>query len=413
MKKNINLMPRKWQVATATLFLALFPGFFFYHTLLGMGYISPVLGGFFGPVSVIAFPVMIYIYINNILKYKSKLSAIDIVFLLLMAFSVIVSVVNFADGRLALGDTKMLIWSLFGVLFNFIMYILSRSVPIDSTKFRKCIYFSLFGMFLIAVLNVGDTGTFYLQEDSPYKEVVATYQGFARSIAVIALVAIALVDGLLIFAISVFIGVLTLFFNGARTELVCFIFSTIILAFTRYGILKILFLSAGFMLSITLAVYGLSAEKYEKFVGNNRNLQLFDLDNATSAQERNYLHEFAIRTIWENPILGDYASYLNIEGTSDIGSVAHNILSAWVNLGILGFIGYISITLLIVFSIIKNWKKVRAGDIEWNLVVAFSSFSIVAMIFGKDYTYMIFGLAVGFCARAISSKNYRPWSIYK
>lgn len=372
-----------------------------------MGYISPILGGFFGPMSVVAFPIIIYIYINCILKYKSKLSAIDIVFLLLMAFSVAVSVVNFADGRLAFGDTKMLIWSLSGVLFNITMYIVSRSVPFESIKFRKCIYFSLFGMFFVALLNVGDTGIFYLQEDSPYKEVVATYQGFARSIAVIALVAIALVDGLLIFAISVFIGVLTLFLNGARTELVCFIFSAIILTFTRYGILKILFLSAGFVLSITLAVYSLSAEKYEKFVGNNRNLQLINLDNATSAQERKYLHEFAIRTIWENPILGDYASYLNIEGASDIGSVAHNILSAWVNLGILGFIGYISIILLILLSIIKNWKKVRAGNVEWNLVIAFSSFSIVAMIFGKDYTYMIFGLAVGFCARAISNENHR------
>ena len=327
-----------------------------------------------------------------------------------MVFSVVVSVINFADGRLALGNTKMLIWSLLGVLFNLMMYMLSRSMPIESAKFRKCIYFSLFGMFLIVVLNVGDAGFFYLQEDSPYKEVVATYQGFARSIAVIALVAIAIAEGFFMFTMVVFIGVLALFVNGARTDLVCFLVATVFLSFTRFGILKALSMSAGFVLSIMLALYIFPSEIYEKFVGKNRVLELFDLKSSTSAQERYYLNEFAVRTISKNPIFGDYASYLNIpgiSGTSGVGSYAHNILSAWVNLGIFGFIGYIYIAILIGFTVAKNWKRVREGGAEWNLVVAFSSFSIVAMASGQDYTYLVFGFAVGFCARSISNRNYR------
>jgi hypothetical protein len=414
MKAKIESRLHWRQVVIAVVFFVLFPGFFFYDTLLGLDYIPPIFGGYFGPVSLAAFPLVLYIYIRDIARYKKSWSASDIIFLLLMAFSMGVSVINFTAGRLAFGVREMLIYSLSGVLFNLMTYILSRSVPVESIKFRKYIYLSLFAMGLIALLNVGDEGIFYLQEQSANRDFVSTYQGFARSIAVIALVAIAVAEGLFVFAIAAFIGVLALFLNGARTELVSFFVATILLSFTRFGILKTLSLNIGFMLPIILVLYGLSPDTYEKYVSNNRNLQLFDLENATSVQLRNYLNEFAIRTISENPVFGDYASYLVIpglvgtSGNSGLGSYAHNILSAWVNLGLLGFVGYICIPILITFYVMTNLKKIRAGGVEWNLVIAFASFYIVAAIFGTEYTYMFFGLTVGFYARAISNLNSGP-----
>ena len=402
---KINLISRWWKGIAAIVFFALFPGFFFYETLAGLDYIPPIFGGLFGWLSVIVFPILLINYIYNIAKYKKSWNAINIIFFLILTYSVIVSIIGFIYGRFALGHREMLVWSLSGVLFNINMYILANSVPLESKKFVKYIYYSLFLMCFIALLNVGDTGSFYLQENSANKEAIATYQGFARSIAVIALVSIALANGFLMFAVAVFIGVLALFLNGARTEFVCFFVAVIVLAFARFGILKTLSLGTAFMVLVVLGGYGLTVTEYEKFVGNNRNLQLFDLGNATSAQARHHLNEFAIRTIFENPILGDYASYLSISKISGIGSYAHNILSAWVNLGIIGFIGYVVIALLMIFAIVKNWKKIKKGSAVWNLMIAFSSFSIVAMIFSATYSYMVFGLAVGFFARAISHRN--------
>ena len=397
-----NPVLRRRQVIAVLIFLALFPGFFFYHTLLGKGYIPPVLGGFFGPVVIITFPIVFYIYSNDIGKYKEEWTGISAIFILLMAFSIIVSIINFADGRAALGNREMLTWSLSGVIFNLATYMLARIIPVESKKFTNFIYISLVAMLFIALLNMGDAGIFYIKQESADKEIVATYQGFARSIAVVAVIAISLATSFISFGLVVLSGAVALFVNGARTEFACFLVSVSFLSCARFGFLKSFSMGAGFIGVMIIAIYGLSPENYDKFIGNNRSLQLFELADSTSVEARGYLSNFAIRTISESPMLGDYASYLKIGG---VGSYSHNILSAWVNLGILGFSVYCMLLGTMVVSVIKNWRYIRLGKVRWNLLVAFSSFAIVAMVFGKDYSYMVFGLAVGFYARTASCRN--------
>lgn len=390
----------RWQsLIAASAFIALFPGFFLYHTVLGFGIIPPVLGGFFGPVAVAVFPLILLIFFWNIGRYKKNWSRIEVAFLALMGYSTIIALVNFADGRSAFGNTEMLTWSISGVLFNLVAYLLARTIPIESKGFRKIIYFSLIGMFLIALLNVGESGIFYIKEQSANEDAVATYQGFARSIAVVAMLTISMVRRKLLFLFSAFLGVVALFLSGARTELVCFIISAAIILLTRFNFMKSALASA-LLIALAFVIVGLlSASSYEKFVANNRNLELLDLSNSTSAEARLELGGDALRTIAENPIFGDYASYLSSGG---VGSYAHNLLSAWVNLGVVGFFLYVAIFFGVLTRLFGTRNRLKSENVSWGVATAVFAFTFVAMLFGKEYTFMLFGLMIGFYGRAFS-----------
>jgi hypothetical protein len=69
---------------------------------------------------------------------------------------------------------------------------------------------------------------------------------------------------------------------------------------------------------------------------DNRILELLDLSQSTSANKRHHLTVYAMQTIAAHPILGDYASYKP-------GYYSHNVLSAWVDLGLFGFVYLLAI----------------------------------------------------------------------
>tara|TARA_B100000925_G_C21776885_1_gene374540 strand:- start:150 stop:611 length:462 start_codon:yes stop_codon:yes gene_type:complete len=103
--------------------------------------------------------------------------------------------------------------------------------------------------------------------------------------------------------------------------------------------------------------------------------------------------EFAINQISQFPFLGNYASYVDEFGGT--GSVPHNILSAWLNLGLLGFVLYI-------FMFIALWGSALRGflnnekDIYFNLFLIFLVFTTAALVVTKVYSYMFVGLLLGF-----------------
>ena len=97
-----------------------------------------------------------------------------------------------------------------------------------------------------------------------------------------------------------------------------------------------LFILATVLLTVFLKLH---IDQLITSIPDNRILELLDLSHSTSANKRHHLTMHAVQTIKAHPFLGDYASYAP-------GYYSHNILSAWVDLGLFGFI-YLNAILVI------------------------------------------------------------------
>ncbi len=375
-------------------FLLLFPGFFYYQTVIGLGIISPFLGGYFGVVAMSVFPIALvsFIYIN-----KTKFVDIDVAFFSIVILTLSIIFINYALDRPRSFSHDMLVWSLSGLMFNLVSYFLASTISIDSRSFKNLTIGSLGLMILIVLYNIGDQGIFYLraQLDGVGSESVATYQGFGRSLAVVGLLSLAMLKGTKLRFIVFLVALCALFYNGARTEFVLF--------FVTYASLlvflstRVLMSFVVFILLVTIVmIFVANLDTLAVELPENRVVDLLDIGSDTSNQARNELEQSAWESITTNPVLGDYGRYTEYAG---IGGYSHNLLSAWVNLGLVGFGLYILVILVVVNGILRIFIKMNNKTTEERIMFAFSMFAILALVFSKDYSSMFFGLMVGFYSR--------------
>ena len=385
--------------------LFLFPMYFYYESLVGLNIIPPIFGGYFTLISIISFFPLFFTYKHLLDNKNTKINLIDIIFFLIILLTIIVSLVNYSMSQPKSSYYDLFSWSMGGVLFNLICYFLAKTIPIHSKKLKSVAIISLTLMILIVLYNIGDLGIFYLKNKSMNSEFIASYQGFARSMVVIGLLIISVIKSKKI-TIPIFILTsMALFFNGARTEFILFFFSYILLLFYTSINFKKKF--ALIILTLTLITILINANfnTLIKNLPNNRMMELLDIKSSSSGQERKKATSAAIDTIIDKPILGDYGSYTK---NNEIGNYSHNLLSAWVNLGITGFALYVFAILIIIFGIFSRFSKNASKKPIERITFIFSVFTIMALILSKDYSYMLFGFMVGFFSRFEEKINQNP-----
>lgn len=365
-------------------FILLFPGFFFYHFSVARGYVPEFLGGYFGNISIIILPALLFLFAK---KYINKLYLIDKVFFLLMGLWIFIAFVNYSLGRPHGFSSDVFIWSVSGVLFNVVCYLVAIKLHVvDHSKKLLLIFFIMVGM---VILNIGDQGIFYVaQEFEGEAGQIASYQGFARSLLVISM----LLTGLYwkkskIFYFVIFASFIGLFFNGARSEFVAYAvgFISISLIYS--------FKSPSFGFKMISLFVCLSALVYyfTDVLPDSRLFQLLDIGSASSFIARMELQSYSITLLKKNPIMGAYGGYVDIGG---IGSYAHNIISSWVNLGLLGFLSYVlTFSLMWVVALKKIFTHMHL--IDFRIFLFFLVCVTFLLLFAKDYSYMLFGFLVG------------------
>jgi hypothetical protein len=374
-------------------FYALFVGFFFYHQSADNGLISRFLGGYFGVVSVLVFLALGVVFILRLSKsrpYSIKLNIVDFSFFFLLFFVFSVATIHYVIGDLA-GGSEMLLWSISGVFFNFVVYMIGRSYEFSVANSRL-IFLTGVVMLAIVYLNSVD-GRFYVWR--PYvDDDTTTYQGYGRSLVLVGFLLIAYSRGFFQGMLVAAAFTPALFLNGGRTELILFIASSLCLlgysvARMRYGIIGLLALLA-VMLSAGLFL----APILHNILPDSRILELFELSISASALDRAHLTDVALVTISQNPLLGSYGSYFVTE--SDVGSYAHNLLSAWVNLGFIGFIAYALFTSLGAVLILRLGRApiVRRSN-SWRFALLLSAYILLAYVLSRNYLDELFGFFVG------------------
>jgi hypothetical protein len=318
------------QVWPQLAFLLLFPGFFLYHSALGLGYIGAFAGGFFTPSALLVALPLLLAY-GAQLRRSAGPGAGELAFFGFLLYTGAILMLQVAAGA----DATITRTHLLFLLNAIVVFIIFRLLDVTAISLQRTALACLMLMSAI-VFSFAQDGVFYLGALGRARDPdsVATYQGFSRSYLFVYLVVIVhLHRGAARLALYLLAGA-TLYINGARSEFVVMLSSIPLIELyrTRQRIRLLLLLCALPLLLKVVLAYG------TPYLPENRTLELLDLSQSSSALLRHELTEQALSTIAKHPLQGDYASYAP-------GNYAHNILSAWVDLGLFGFLSLIALLL--------------------------------------------------------------------
>lgn len=368
-------------VAAQFAFMLLFPGFFFYQTLIGLGAMRAFLGGYFSIVSIALFLPLGFSYCMAVRAAGYRAARTDLRFAFFLAYFFLVVAINAVFDA----DATTVKTHLLSILYFFNIYVIFKTIDFcDPTTMAAALASLLLMSAIIFCFSPG--GTFQLGQvgDAKSPESMATYQGFARSYALTFVAVIAHTRRAAARVFLYCIAVAALFLNGSRSELVAVLFSMPLVEIYRAK--RRLHMVCLILLAFVLV--GLNREYVAQALPESRVRELFDLSQSDSAKGRHQLAQRALQTIAEHPVLGDYASY-------PPGEYSHNILSAWVDLGIFGF-AYITFMLAsTAFKLFAGgwFLHSRSGDflLAWSLICI----SLLLLATAKTFDDMFAGAALG------------------
>lgn len=383
---------RRQQAILLAAFFMLFPGFFFYHTLLGIGAMGAFLGGYFAPVSILFVLPLLFIYVSRMQRDPRRFHAVDLHLGLFLLYFVAVVVTNAAAGA----NRTIVTNHLLGIMFIFNMFVIASFLDFDGRPFRVVGLLSLVAMSAIAV-SYSVEGVFYLGSMGVAKDTdaLATYQGFARSYLITFVPVIAFTRSLPLRLVLHALGATTLFLNTARSEFAALMFAIPIIEF-YYSRHKLHFLLCGLILFF---VIHLVFDQLVAALPANRILELLDLSRSTSANMRQHLTVHAVQTILANPLLGDYASYKP-------GYYSHNVLSAWVDLGAFGIAYLCLITVVpIIPMFAREYFTPRHCGI-FLLGFSLACVTVLLLLTSHYFTDMLIGATLGASSRYFYERKY-------
>jgi hypothetical protein len=189
------------------------------------------------------------------------------------------------------------------------------------------------------------------------------------------------------------LAIYCLYLNGARTEFVVFFAIAPILVFGRLDLQTVFLWVLLVLISSVVVLFFkdslLGVESASRITG------LLDISSDLSGVARGQTMFNGAQSIVESPFWGNYASYVP-------GFYSHNLLSAWVDFGILGFIFYVVLVSLLAKSAYNLHHLNENGSASvLAVVLAF----IVAVLLSKAYFHPMIGVVVGIVSAAYKSRN--------
>lgn len=383
-------MPGAFAVAPMA-FLILFPGFFLYHTLVGIGAIGPFLGGYFSIASLALLLPLGFAYYLAVKSAAYRVAQTDLQFGFFLAYFLVVVGINAVFG----GNAEQVRNHLQAILYFINIYVIFKYIDFSQKKTMSMTMLSL-ALMSLTIFYFSQGGSFQPGQGgaSDSAESVVTYQGFARSYVLTFVAAICFTRRALARWALYAIAVAALFLNGARSELavVVVLMPLIEVYRVRNG------LQALCVVLLALIVAAVGPQNAMESLPDSRVWELFNLSQSESANARVDLTQTALQTIGENPVLGSYASYMP-------GGYAHNILSAWVNLGFFGFIYLLVMLVLAAVRLLVDGWRTKACSSQFLLAWSLICMSLLMLITAKSFDDMFVGAAMGAYANWRSRKS--------
>lgn len=375
----------------------LYPGFFFYHFLVATGGVPPFLGGFYGVVTGLMLPVLILFFVYGVYRKHIRINRLDVVFFLLCLYCLLWACIYKVFGSDYQGGGDIFVHSISGVFIWMVNYILFRRV--ESIQRRGLLLLLLSGFWMLGVAWGNEVAGGYIARnfaDLSVQDVIASYQGFARSAVVLLFILMAWVAKRWLMVVY-YMGLVLLFLLSARSEFVGFFVVGFVIVTMRLGVRKYLLLASPVFI---FGFFVLLDAAYD-FGRSSRILGLMDLQADTSLANRMEMNSRALSSILEHPFIGDYGAYIVGGG---IGDYAHNMLSAWVDFGLIGFIAF-SYLLLSAIHISTGAVRRNAFDDKALIGFSFALFGLILAIFAKSMFFPLFAAGWGASAGLLESRT--------
>lgn len=364
---------------TSFIFLILlFPCAFFYHAAVGLNYTQPLLTGYISIVGAIATAVLIsheaiHSYVNKRIEKR------HIYFFIFAAAFTLVSGFYFFTGNHA-DNAKINIL----LALNLIAcYLIFSNINITNTSYKHILVSSAVAMSAV-IIGFSEHGVFDFSSKSVNHSSVANYQTFALAYLPVMMVSIVKTESKLwrysLFATAIY----CLYLNGARSE-----FVAILIFFSVYEVsisgrrlcesVFVIFFAAATISSIFFVI---------PQSDENRTLRLAYLSEDNSSNVRHRVMLEGIEKISNSPILGDYGNY-------DTGLYIHNILSAWQDLGLFGFIYFCLMMLIPLLYYARKSLLRRDTSKGVALCLGMLTTTIILLIYGKYFAYPLVAITFG------------------
>jgi hypothetical protein len=380
-------------------FFVLYPAFFFYNAAIAFGYIPPIFGGLYGLYCLVLTSVSA---INvSVSRSVTPLGTwIDKLFNMFVGWCLLWMLVNYALDYNPYVDASS--YNLLNFIFQLVAnFLIGCFLYNNRTKwFADLILVSWFCMFFFALVTFDPVtlsvhGALYWGDDKDLADPksFATYQGFARSALLTSFIIVARMKQFVTRVVIEVISLIILFLLSARSELVGFLCAVMLLEIlvslkNARRIANLAFLGV-----ITISLLYFSSSVFPDVSGSRISL-LADLDKDRSWQIRREFSNRAFAQILDNPLFGKYGGEYD-EWLGQEGTYAHNILSAWVSLGLPGFLLYLS---LLVGSFLVAMRKVndtKGNSESCNFLLLSSCTALLLSFTAKSVTESWFGLVFG------------------
>ena len=370
--------------------ILVFPGHFIYQTIVQLGLIRPLLGGYF-TASIVAVLIFLMPYLLlNFQTHRSKISGrLSKIFWLYVAIFFLTVVVGSMRGA----DPEI-VNPLFAYIIKFIgLYVLAVLTPWENRKFIKILGYFHFALFVFIVFNSSE-GVYLVNHLNDFDENFQfDYQGVALSFSVLSLAAGYSTKSFLVRWFQWIFALGGLFLIGARSEFVGVIFAIALVELMREKIrAEIIALVGLLIVFIVISVVVLFSVDLD-----GRMFGLLNFSEDQSVMERREINASAWATIVEYPIFGDFASYTP-------GGYGHNILSAWVDMGVIGFV--LLLILLGVPMIHIILFRIRGCTGAYDLAFAYLGMCLLMLMFAKSYFYQLIPIAVGAYSRVVAQSRF-------
>lgn len=333
------------KIAALSFFL-LFPGFLIYHQLLAMELLQPFIRGLYGPVSLaslLAFLVLLP-WRRDLLRpwVRERYVLYVLVFLLYTLVWTVAHYLLQASENIQLATPQ----SLQTIVFWACLFLTGLLLPLES-KALKRMFFAVFLLTLLFLLHFSiSAGKLTFRANWFYGQWggdVATHQGYSRSALVILLFLLAVFTGIKIRIGLILSGAFVLFMLASRADfsaflVVCFALSVI------FGVKKpvyFLVLPIFFLVLAGMFLVAANIDDRMTMIRLTRQLEIFNLVEATSWTNRMKLQEIALEQIAAYPLTGQFGGHVTDAGHT--GKYAHDALSAWVSYGFFGFFVYLGL----------------------------------------------------------------------
>ena len=373
-------------------FLVLFPGYLIYHFSVASGLFPPILGGYYGAMSVCLLLLMVVAALGNLADHG--LSAYEWLVVFFFSYCFAWVAIHFILGEGFQGSIELAIRSASYLPLLIVLFLAGRFFNATGTRRMRLFSLTLVLMTLMVIGQLDENFVVGLIRNVGESGVqTSTYQGYARSVIVIALLVLANSRGVSS-AFYILITTVTLFLIGARSEFAGFLFVVIVLL--PYWFRTNKWVASGLVFAgfVAFYVFITSAISLDLF----RISELLDLERSSSFQARRELTMSAIQTIISSPILGDYGS--------DRLGYSHNALGAWVSFGILGFVIYVGLVLVAAAdSLVRVLSSPRSAAPSWLMSYCFNVYSLIMIVAAKHVSDPVIAIGWGLYVAAATERH--------